>query len=328
MPELHVDVLGFGEIGGVGEMIYRTVRFPEYVLDTDGGEQVFRPVCSSGFVPTQKTDFALTGQKLLASLCNLFQRINRSSCDESYIPLIMNWCIENTHPYSIDAIYDMLSADDFDIDQLGFLVEKDGTFGTNDFIRDLSYVYHTFLFYYALEKLLGGNDEFARSLYYEGRFYDGYSFFEKYYAEPQSADQTGKMGALLGTDEVGEDTHVRSPKDDVEYLQKTLLSLFPEFHMKLKVNPRTKKIVYAADVQSVFDICWYTLSRMVADDSPPMDNDIDSQYSTGSILSCLCCGEFFVRRGSTQKYCDNPNCQAERNRRKSKASYIRKKAGK
>lgn len=321
MPELHVDVLGFAEIGGVGEMIYHTVRFPEYVLETDDGVQILRPVCSLGIEPIKKTDYSLTGKKLLVSLCNLFMKINDPDCKGSYIKLITDWCKENTHPYRIDDLYDLLSITDLDIEQLGLMAEKDGIFEIDEFIRDLSYVYHTFAFYFALDSILRGNDQYARDLYYEGRFYDGLLFFEKYRVRSSKTE-----GAE--SDKEDSDTHkpfIKYVLDDFADLQNLLLSLFPEFQMKLKVNPRTKRVVYAADVQSVFDICWYTLSRMVADDAPPMDYDSDNEFAEGSILSCLCCGEFFVRKSSTQKYCDKPDCQAERNRRKSKASYKRKK---
>ena len=59
-------------------------------------------------------------------------------------------------------------------------------------------------------------------------------------------------------------------------------------NMKLRLKPHSKRIVYAADVQSVFDICWYTFSRIVADDAPALDVDDDYDFSEGSILSCLC----------------------------------------
>lgn len=38
MKKLSVDNLSFGEIGGVGEMVYRAVRFPEYIpeMSDDG----------------------------------------------------------------------------------------------------------------------------------------------------------------------------------------------------------------------------------------------------------------------------------------------------
>jgi hypothetical protein len=41
MKKLPVENLGFVEIGGVGEMIYRAVRFPEYITDYDDGGEVY-----------------------------------------------------------------------------------------------------------------------------------------------------------------------------------------------------------------------------------------------------------------------------------------------
>ena len=96
--------------------------------------------------------------------------------------------------------------------------------------------------------------------------------------------------------------------------------------MRLKRNKDTGKIEYGADVQSVFDICWFAFARMVADVAPPADTDPDYMYSSGSILTCMACGRYFVRHSSRQRYCDNPNCQAERNKRKSRAYYLRKQA--
>ena len=78
-------------------------------------------------------------------------------------------------------------------------------------------------------------------------------------------------------------------------------------------------------VQSVFDIAWYTFARLVADVAPPIDKDMDYFESQGSILTCMACGEYFVRHSSRQRYCNNPNCQAERNNRKARAYYERKK---
>ena len=39
----HVDVLSFGEIGGVGEMTYHTVRFPRYELRYEGNIALLCP---------------------------------------------------------------------------------------------------------------------------------------------------------------------------------------------------------------------------------------------------------------------------------------------
>ena len=95
-----------------------------------------------------------------------------------------------------------------------------------------------FELYYALNQAYSyKNPQYARSLYYEGRICDSYAFLEKY----------------------------RNYESDEEYLQKLntdreermmqLVDLFPDFRMHLKMNPRTKKIEYGADVTSIFDIC-------------------------------------------------------------------------
>lgn len=81
----------------------------------------------------------------------------------------------------------------------------------------------------------------------------------------------------------------------------------------------------AADVQSVFDIAWYTFACLVADVTPPIDKDMDYFQSQGFILTCMAYGEYFVRHSSRQRYCNNPNCQTERNNRKARAYYERKR---
>lgn len=54
----------------------------------------------------------------------------------------------------------------------------------------------------------------------------------------------------------------------------------------------------AADVQSVFDIAWYTFARLVADVAPPIDEDMGYFYSQGSVLTCMACGRYLVRHSS------------------------------
>ena len=70
---------------------------------------------------------------------------------------------------------------------------------------------------------------------------------------------------------------------------------------------------------SVFDIARYAFARMVADVAPPADVDMDYDFSQSSILTCMCCGEYFIRNSICQRYCDNPNCKV-------RAYYKRKKA--
>ena len=81
----------------------------------------------------------------------------------------------------------------------------------------------------------------------------------------------------------------------------------------------------SAGINSVFDIAWYSFARMVADVVPLADGDMDYNFSQGFNLTCMCCREYFVRHSGRQRYCDNSNCKAERNNRKAKAYYKRKK---
>jgi hypothetical protein len=148
-----------------------------------------------------------------------------------------------------------------------------------------------FELYFALNEIKKNhNPKFARALYYEGRICDSLAFLERY----------------------------REYENDKEYVQHVLadyperivqlLEMFPDFKLRLKVDSKTGKIIYGADVQSVFDISWYAFSRMVADVAPLADPDMRFEDYHGTVLSCLCCGNFFVRHSSRQLYCDNPNC--------------------
>ena len=57
------------------------------------------------------------------------------------------------------------------------------------------------------------------------------------------------------------------PYDDYDELRKTLADYIPEFNMKLKLNSATGRYEFSADIDSVFDIAWYTLAIMISEDS-------------------------------------------------------------
>lgn len=345
MAQLHVDVLGFGEIGGVGEMSYRTVRFPEYELRYDKGTALLCPAYTEASeLIDAKKDFYMTGQALLASLCNLYKKINDPSCDEPFTTLIVDWCVRNTHPYQIDTIYDELTDEQYEYKDCSQLVMRDGIFEVDEFMHDLESLYNTTCFYHALLKLKQSNDSFARHLYYEGKFSDGYPFFEQYKGAAlirrvADASAIGRLdlleemqaeNAALKSSEADDTLYeekpfLQDPLNDYKYLQDVLLGLFPEFRMVLRRDAKTKRVIFAADVQSVFDLGWYTLSRCVADDAPKEDDDPDSMFREGSILACLNCGDYFVRKGPRQQYCDKYECQAARKRKNRRDCDARKR---
>lgn len=309
MKQLPVDFLGFTEIGGVGEMIYTAVRFPAYVAEPDEqGNNLMIPLFTGMHAPEAGNDYSLTGQDLLVSLCNLYHKINTPGSTVMITEAVREWCTENILPYNNEAVCELLESDPMAHITLGHIIKREATFDIDQFVKDLCDLGMAFELYYALRKAFMDNDvSFARELYYEGRICDSFAFLEKYRQYESDEEYLKQLKA-----------------DRVERMTQ-LIDLFPAFRMRLKMNRRSKKIEYGADVYSVFDICWYTFGRLVADVAPPADYGIDDEFSQASILSCLACGSYFLRRSSRQRYCQSWECQAERNRRNRRASYAKHK---
>lgn len=76
MKRLPTESLSFTEIGGVGGMIYKAVRFPEFVpeYDHERKKDIIVPVCTFFNCPEAGTHYSLTGQDFLVSLCNLYKK--------------------------------------------------------------------------------------------------------------------------------------------------------------------------------------------------------------------------------------------------------------
>jgi hypothetical protein len=55
-----------------------------------------------------------------------------------------------------------------------------------------------------------------------------------------------------------------NPFDDYDELTNTLVDFITNFNMELKFNPLTNRFEFSADIDSVFDIAWYTLTRMIS----------------------------------------------------------------
>ena len=312
MKQIPTDSYTFAEIGGVGEMVYKAVRFPEYLPEYNHAskEDEIKPLFTFSRRPISGTDYSITGQDLLASLCNLYKRINAPDNAESTAELVWDWCRNNIHPYDIDDLCYEIENGDFGNPYFRDLLQQRATFEARDFLSDLCKLGTAFEYYDALQKVrYNHNVSAGRNLYYEGKICDSPPFLEKY---RQFADDTKYL------------EHFNADYNDRMF---DLLEMFPDFKMRVKQNPKTHKAEMTAEIHSVFDIAWYAFARMVADVAPPADVNMNYMFSQGSILTCMCCGEYFVRHSSRQRYCDNPDCKAERNNRKARAYYKRKKSG-
>ena len=281
------DILGFKEIGGIGQLIYHPFRFKKYELDIDKSDDYCAtPFCRPGYEPIFPKEDFLSGQGLLTSLCNLAMQINSFDNKIPYTQLIMEWCTNNMHPYNIDFIYSELN-ESFDINSFDAeMVEKDGTFEINTFLDDLGKLYNAVMFYVALEGVCIADDESAYDLSNEGKYFEGYSFFDKYkhpiVAIPDDLDYGDAKGNLI--EEMQNDNEyiknhpaekppagefATTPYDDYDELRNALIDIIPEFTMKLKVDSCTNRLEFSTDINSVFDIAWLTLARMLSEDPAP-----------------------------------------------------------
>ncbi|MBQ3431962.1 MAG: CGNR zinc finger domain-containing protein [Clostridia bacterium] len=312
MKAIPTEYYTFTEIGGVGEMIYKAVRFPEYVSEYSDVEKedIIVPLFSVSHRPEIGVDYTLTGQDLLASLCNLYKRINAPDSAERITDLVLSWCRNNIHPYNIDKLCEEIENGDFTDADFHDYLKYYASFSVRDFVSDLCKIGAAYEYYDALQKVKYQKDAATgRTFYYEGRACDSMPFLEKYKEYTDDSEYLKHFNA------------------DYDKRVFDLLEMFPDFTMRVKQNPKTHKMELCADLYSVFDIAWYTFARMVSDVAPPIDDDLnlDYEFSEGSILTCMACGNYFVRRSSRQRYCNNPDCQAERNNRKARAYYKRKK---
>ena len=110
--------------------------------------------------------------------------------------------------------------------------------------------------------------------------------------------------------------YILQPIDDFCELRGQLMGMIPDFHMRLKVDPKSDKVVFAADIHSVFDIAWYTLAHYMVDVQLTDEGTSERQYSEGKVCVCKCCGRAFVRTAdqNRRQYCGDPECERKRQR--------------
>lgn len=340
------DILGLKEVGGVGQFVYHPFRFKDYTYGFDGKDQRVYPVCRPGLEPEFPPE-ELTGKELLVSLCNLAKVIDSYDNKTPKEQLILKWCKENMHPYHVDFIYAELSQD-FDINSVeADLVERDGIFEIDRFMKDLGNLYNAVRFYVALEELIYSDDEIAYNLYEDGCYFESFSYFERYkHAAPDIPDEVLKE-IEASTDNIveqmkladkymaehpaeqppeGEFDFNNNPHDDYDNLRETLVEFIPDFNMRLKFNSATGRFDFSADIDSVFDIAWYTLARMISEDSALENRQREETRPEGIMICCRHCGKFLIRRSNRQEFCDSEECQRARNARKQMA-YRKRKAG-
>jgi len=330
--DLTTDMLGFGEIGGVGQLVYKLFRFKKYeVRYVEDGRILACPICRPGYeVEFANTD-SLTGAGLLADLYNLAKKINDPSEEKSFDELIIEWCQRVAHPYFVDELSALMADKQFDFAHDCSIIEKDGIFDVKQFMHDLGKFYQVASYAFALDMIMKGYDDTVFNLAEDGRYFEGVPFLEKYKGElPETdgeKDYTPITPAKLLREMQESDTQIqmntkeegfaRVPFDDYEELRDKLIAMIPDFRLRLKINQKRNRVVLAADIYSVFDIAWYTLAKKVCEDAQPqIKQDLEQLDTLENPVLRLCpiCGQAFVckGKGSRRKYCGSPECNKRR----------------
>ncbi|MBQ0071937.1 MAG: hypothetical protein KBS81_08845 [Spirochaetales bacterium] len=297
---------GFPEIGGAGELIYTSVRFSGYELayDPDGTEFI-RPILDDEHRPVVKKDYDLKGHVLLYELANLYKRINSWEDPVDSRKAVMDWCSSHIHPFNTIELADACRTLDGLDDNT---IRIDGSFTFDEFMDKLSRLSCTLFYHHALRSArLDRDTSLARMMYYEGRFHENYPFFERYR-------------------NLEDDEYLARLDEDYPSHLRNLLDCVPPFEMTLQVNEDSGRVGMYAHIDTLFDICWFALSRIIATDAPPEDSDDDGPLHTNKpYICCKACGTYLVKTGIRQQYCGNPDCQRVRNRKKQKEHYERQK---
>lgn len=96
-------------------MIYKAVRFPECVpeYDHERKEDTIVPICTYLHRPESGTDYSITGQELLVSLCNLYKKINAPDYSVGITDMVWDWCRNNIQPYNIEILCQMMEQENY-----------------------------------------------------------------------------------------------------------------------------------------------------------------------------------------------------------------------
>lgn len=282
---------GSYEFGGLNDNKKITTIFNRYDTKEIRGELYIEPIIEEGERPTLQEGYGINGQRLWVSLQNLHWEI-RDKDDNEAAEIIISWCKENVHPYYFHG--DPYAA--FDISQ-----ERDTEYwdmminfiGSFDFTvkrmrEDLQHLYERT----NVMMLLYGSVHMSLSK-------------EEY-------EKVEKIDGFKGFSTVDPIRRCHMIKN---YIDKEI----PKIPLALMLDENGEFCV-SPTFASVFDVAYYAMVLYV---STAPDYPLHWGARTG-IGYCESCGKIFIKSGNRQKYCDDPECKKERNRRKAKSAYYRK----
>ena len=284
------------EIGGIGEIKRKTLRFDSYRIGTEGGKLTIYAEVTNGAAPKMFTGYP-TGQDLLLDLINLYED-TKTRTPMGQAQLIIDWCLKNVHPYYPDGDVEdgvLNSVSQIDLwDVLVNVVELYYVY-VEDMVEDLRRLYDDAMLMFTLRCLMDGKPTEARR-YYSNIHPDGdKDLIDWWLSEKEDA---GKRTII-----------------------ETCTEKLPKLKLALQPGP-DGRIMLLPEVNSVIDAAYYALVRFMAINTGALED----WGGKTTIAFCEGCGRAYIKRGNRQKYCGNRECEAIRNSRKSSRYYYKEKA--
>lgn len=277
------------DLGKMNASARLTATFRHYEIKEEYGDVVLYAYLTEGEVPKLNRGYGLDGRELWISLDNLYQKI-RGKDDYSAATDIVAWCQQYAHPYYQSgniAEYKWNMETDTDYWMFDTNILGSFYFKVSTMKKDLEKLYHDTHIIMMFKKCLEKID-FSSDLT-QITWTSEYADFDKLSLNSQLIKIDDFLNKMNG------------------FSMKLALDEYGE----LKIMP---------GFTSVFDAARFALAQYV---SIPGDYPVYYGDKIG-IGTCECCGSLFIKNGNRQKYCDNPECKKERNRRKSKTAYHRK----
>ena len=286
-----MDRLSIFDLGSLNENKKITAKFTKYEVGHRSGETIICALLEEGQLPEWQEGYGLDGQKLLLSLCNLYLKIENADEWEACHHIIA-WCKANAFPYCSQGLkvqeYDWELLQDSERWELWVNVLNGYEFTLERITADLKRLYED------TEILL--------------HFYN-------------VKNDLVSSRALPKNKRVQEYADIASlPEMQLLYRLDSFLSELPRFPLELTLDD-VGEMKILPGFTSVFDAAYYALARFVAT-QPEVPTKEDGGKTPLGI--CESCGKIFFKNGNRQKYCDDPECKKERNRRKSRTAYLKK----
>ena len=288
--------LDAAEIGGIGEIKRKTLRFDSYRIGSEDGKLTIYAEFTNGIAPKMFTGYP-TGQELLLDLINLYEDM-KTRTPMGQAQLIIDWCLKNVHPYYPDGdVEDGILNSITPINLWDVLVNEIELYYVyvEDMVEDLRRLYNDAMLMFTLRCLMDGKPTEAQRYYSNIHSDSSNNLIDKWLSEKEAA---GKKTII---------------ENCTEKLPKLKLALQPGPDGKLMLLP---------DVNSVIDAAYYALARFMAVNTGALED----WGGKTTIAFCEGCGRAYIKRGNRQKYCGNRECEAIRNSRKSSRYYYKEKA--